>query len=258
LRRPLYETYDKMKYEIALLGLASVATARDTHKYWSKLGRREVPQEHSHEAILRAADAALKLNNPLEIQDAVFSLLGNAAAALGAPNVANLDCLQQIVADQAFTNAKEAGDLDAMANAILFRALEKNTLTVGEASPLCNEAAVNPEIAAIQQHQDPASPEASGNAAIEIAVAIQLASIGADPALALTSGTFAPGEIGDPTAAGNTCNDAEDPIGCIISQNLLVPAVSLDDIEAAVAAAGGAGAGAAAGAADEVVGKLHS
>jgi hypothetical protein len=187
-----------MKYEVALLGLATVASARDISKYWNKLGKREVPQEHSHEAILRAANAALQLNNPLEIQDAVFALLGNAAAATGAPNVANLDCLQQIIADQAFTNAKAAGDLVAQANAILFRALEKNTLTVGAASPLCNEAAVNPEIAAIQQHQDPASPEAAGNADIELAVAIQLASIGANPELALTSGTFAPGEVSTP------------------------------------------------------------
>lgn len=160
-----------------------------------------MPQEHSHEAILRATNLALQLDNPLEIQDAVFSLLGNAAAALGAPNVANLDCLQQIVADQAFTNAKAAGDLDGQINAILFRALEKNTLTVGQASPLCNEAAVNPEIAAIQQHQDPASAEASGNADIELAVAIQLASIGADPELALTSGTFAPGEVSNRTVS---------------------------------------------------------
>jgi hypothetical protein len=184
-----------MKYGTALVALAGVASAREISIYSRKASKREVPQEHSHEAILRATNVALKLNNPLNIVDAVFALLGNAAAATGAPEVENLDCLQQIVADQAFTNAKEAGDLDAQANAILFRALERNTLQVGLASVLCNETAVNPEIANIQQHQDPASPEAVNNAAIELEVAKSLASIGADPLLALQSATFPPGEV---------------------------------------------------------------
>ena len=43
--------------------------------------RRQVPQEHSHEFYLRATSAALALNNPDGIIDAVFGLLGNAAAA---------------------------------------------------------------------------------------------------------------------------------------------------------------------------------
>ena len=190
-----------MKYEIALLALASVASARDVAKFYAKLGmrsleRREVPQEHSHEAILRAANTFLLLDNPLEIQDAVFGLLGAAAAALGAPNVANLDCLQQFIADQAFTNAKAAGDLDGQINAILFRAVEKNTGSVGLLSVNCNEAAVNPEIAAVQQHQDPAATGAKEiNAAIELAVAAQIAAIGGGPLLALQSATFAPGEV---------------------------------------------------------------
>ena len=244
-----------MKYELALIGLAAAVSAREMHdttKYWKAKAKREVPQEQSHLQILRDADTALKLNNPLEIVDSVFGLLGNAAAATGAPNVQNLDCLQQIIADQAFTNAKAAGDLKLQAAAILYRSLEKNTLQVGLASPACNEQAVNPEIAAIQQHQDPASPEASGNADIELAVAIQLASIGEDPIRALESATFAPGQLGDPTAAGNTCNDDADPgQGCIFTLNLLTPAVDEAQIQAAVAGAGGvannAGAGAAAG-----------
>jgi hypothetical protein len=183
-----------MKYGTALAALAGVASARELSIY-SKMMKREVPQEHSHEAILRATNTALQLNNPLQIQDAVFALLGNAAAAEGAPNVDNLDCLQQIVADQAFTNAKAAGDLDGQTNAILFRALERNTGQVGLASVLCNETATNPEIAAISQHQDPASPEAAKNADIELAVAQSLASVGADPLLALQSATFPPGEV---------------------------------------------------------------
>ncbi|KAK1749839.1 hypothetical protein QBC47DRAFT_439932 [Echria macrotheca] len=240
-----------MKYEYAMLGLVGAASARDI-SFYTKVAKREVPQEHSHQAIIDIVNQALQLNNPLEIKDAVFALLGNKAAAEGAPNVANLDCLEQIVADQAFTNGKAAGNLEFQANAILFRALERNTGSVGLASVLCNETAVNPEIAAITQHQDPASKEAAGNADIELAVAAQLQAIGADPNLALTSGTFAPGQIGDPTAKGNTCDDANDKIGCIISQNLLTPAVSKEQIAAAVSKAGGAASAGAskAGAAD--------
>jgi len=222
--------------------LAGVASARTINSA-SSLSKREVPQEKSHQNILDVVNINLKLNNPLNIVDAVFALLGNKAAAEGAPEVQNLDCLQQIVADQAFTNAKAAGDLEGQANAIVFRALERNTGSVGLESVLCSGiTAVNPEIAAITQHQDPASAAGkSGNAAIELAVAAQLASIGFDPLFALQSGTFAPGEIGDPTAAGNTCDD-EDPAGCINTKNLLTPAVTEADIKAAVA---GAGAGAA-------------
>ncbi|EAQ87582.1 hypothetical protein CHGG_04201 [Chaetomium globosum CBS 148.51] len=243
-----------MKYGTALVALAGLASAREINLYSRKVSKREVPQEHSHESILRATNDALQLDNPLEIQDTVFALLGNAAAADGAPNVDNLDCLQQIIADQAFTNAKAAGDLDGQIQAILFRALERNTGSVGLASVLCNETAVNPEIANIQQHQDPASPEASGNAAIELEVAKSLASIGADPLLALQSATFPPGEIGDPTAAGQTCNDIDDANGCIFTLNLLTPAVTEDEIQAAVAgidAGAGAGGDAGAGAGDD-------
>ncbi len=49
--------------------------------------RREVPQEHSHEPILTAVRATLNLNNPDKIQDPVFALLGDAAAAAGAGNI---------------------------------------------------------------------------------------------------------------------------------------------------------------------------
>jgi hypothetical protein len=230
-----------MKYQVTVAALAGLAVARELP--YSLMAKREVPQEHSHEAILRNVNTNLQLDNPLEIQDAVFSLLGNAAAAKGAPKVANLDCLQQIVADQAFTNAKAAGDVDGQANAIMFRAIERNTAKVGLASVICNETAKNPEIAAITQHQDPASPEASGNKQIALDVAKQLASIGADPNLAIQTGTFAPGDKNDNTGAGNTCDDANDAVGCIISQNLLVPDVTEAEIAAAV---GGASKGNAA------------
>jgi hypothetical protein len=49
----------------------------------SQLQRREVPQEHSHEAWLTAVGQFLDMNNPAGIQDPVFGLLGNAAASAG-------------------------------------------------------------------------------------------------------------------------------------------------------------------------------
>ena len=81
------------------------------------------------------------------------------------------------------------------------------------------------------QHQDPASTNAAAvNSAIALELAKQIASIGGDPQTALQSGTFSPGQIGDPTGAGNTCDDANDPVGCIFTQNLLVDDVTADQI----------------------------
>lgn len=76
----------------------------------------------------------------------VFGLLGNAAAAKGAGSITNLDCLQQATADQAFTNAKAANDVDGMTAALVYRALERNTLGIGLESATCIETAKNPEI----------------------------------------------------------------------------------------------------------------
>jgi hypothetical protein len=119
-----------------------------------------------------------------------------------------------------------------------YRALERNTGAVGQASVACTSITpVNPEIAAISQHQDPASDNAASiNKDIALALAVQIANIGGNPLDALQSGTFAPGEIGDPTGAGNTCDVADDPIGCIFTQNLLVEDASEDEVNAAVAA----------------------
>lgn len=96
--------------------------------------RREVPQEHSHEKILRSVQTSLQLNNPLGIVDSVFGLLGNAAASHGQGQVADTNCLQAQTADQAFTNAKTANDVAGMTNALIYRALERNTGKVGLAS----------------------------------------------------------------------------------------------------------------------------
>jgi hypothetical protein len=197
-----------MKYEtatifMAILGLATAAPTPEPKNTFSlptvpkrMLRGREVPQEHSHNRFLDGVRVNLALNNPAKISDPVFGLLGNAAAAKGAGSITNTDCLHQATADQAFTNAKAAGNVTGMADALIYAALERNTGSVGLASVICNETAVNPEIAAVQQHQDPASPGAAAtNKAIVLSLAKQLASIGADPQDALLSGTFAPGTV---------------------------------------------------------------
>ncbi|PVF95212.1 hypothetical protein CPB86DRAFT_602224 [Serendipita vermifera] len=215
----------------ATLLIASSALAAPVPRW-----KREVPQEHSHEAIIRAVRPVLNLNNPDAIVDVIFGLLGNAAASTGKGNIEDPDCLQTATADQAFTNAKAAGDVAGMTAALQYRALERNTGAVGQASVLCTSfTPVNPEIAALSQHQDPASDNAAAvNKAIVLELAKQIFSIGGDPLDALATGTFAPGQIGDPTARGNTCDDENDAIGCIISQNLIVFDATEDEILAAV------------------------
>ena len=112
--------------------------------------------------------------------------------------------------------------------------LERNTGAVGLASVLCTQTAVNPEIQALSQHQDPASPNAATiNKGIALELAVQIGCIGGDPQDAIKSGTFAPGTIGDPTARGNTCDVADDPVGCTFTQNLLVPDVTAEEIQSA-------------------------
>ncbi len=62
--------------------------------------------------------------------------------------------MQQATADQAFTNAKAAGDVQGMVDALIYRALERNSGSVGATTNACTSiTAVNPEIAAVQQHQ---------------------------------------------------------------------------------------------------------
>ncbi|TDZ54655.1 hypothetical protein CTRI78_v006123 [Colletotrichum trifolii] len=214
------------------------------------LAAAEVPQEHSHEKYLVAVNQLLKQDNPLNIQDAVFGLLGNAAASAGAGDVANLDCLHQNTADSAFSAAKAAGDVDGMAAALVFRAVERNTGSVGLRSVLCEETAANPEIGALSQHQDPAAEGAAQeNKEITLELARQLAGVGADPLLALDAGTFEPGDVNDATGAGNTCDDTDDPEGCIFTKGLLVEDATPEEIQAAVAdVAAGAGGDADAGA----------
>jgi hypothetical protein len=115
--------------------------------------------------------------------------------------------LQTATADRAFSNAKAANDVAGMTAALQYRALERNTGAVGLKSVLCTSfKPVNSEIAALTQHQDPASDGAAAtNKAIVLELAKQIASIGGDPQAALQTGTFQPGQKGDPTGKGNTC-----------------------------------------------------
>lgn len=233
-----------MKFSAAIITLsAGLATATPVFRTPApgrhvsrSIKKRQVPQEHSHDFVLTITGEMLRLNNPKEIQDPVFGLLGDAAAKQGAGSVTNLACLKQETADQAFTNAKEIGDLRGMAGALLFQAIERNTGGVGVASKLCDEAAVNPEIGALTQHQDAASTGAGAiNKAVTLELAKQLAGIGADPNLALLSGTFAPGDTSDTTGKGNSCDQEEPDLGCIFSQGLLVMDATEDEISSAVA-----------------------
>jgi len=185
---------------ISFLSLAQAAPLADARNKLSlptyRLRGREVPQEHSHNRFLDGVRVNLAINNPDKIQDPVFGLLGNAAAAAGAGSITNLDCLHQATADQAFTNAKAANNVTGMVDALSYAALERNTGSVGLASASCNETAVNPEIQAVQQHQDPASTGAAAtNKAVVLALAKQIASVGGDPQDALLTGTFAPGKV---------------------------------------------------------------
>jgi len=227
-----------MKTQQFITGLSVLATLATARPMFSRrdILRREVPQEHSHEQFLTTVGTSLAANNPDNIQDSVFGLLGNAAAITGAGDITDPECLQQATADQAFTNAKAAGDVAGMTAALIYRALERNTGKVGLASNSCTTlTAANPEIAAISQHQDPASSGAAAtNKAIVLALAQQISAVGGDPQDALKSGTFAPGDVTDTTGAGNTCDVADDATGCIFTQNLLVEDATADEITAAV------------------------
>lgn len=145
-----------MHFNIALLtlSLSTLTYAIPIPNSLFALRPREVPQEHSHNAVLASVQTSLQLNNPAGIKDSVFGLLGNKAAAAGQGSISNTDCLKQATADQAFTNAKAAKDVKGMTNALIYQALERNTAKVGQASVACTAIkAKNPEIAAVGVHQ---------------------------------------------------------------------------------------------------------
>jgi len=68
---------------------APLKDTRDVHvpafkaRWNAQLGKREVPQEKSHQQFLTTTQTFLQMNNPDGIVDPVFGLLGNAAAAAG-------------------------------------------------------------------------------------------------------------------------------------------------------------------------------
>ncbi|KAG8735778.1 hypothetical protein FRC10_010161 [Ceratobasidium sp. 414] len=206
---------------------------------------REVPQEHSHEPIVRACDQALKVDNPDGILDAIFGLLDSDGASEGKGAITDNECLQAATADRAFTNAKALNDINAMTAALQYRTLERNTNQVGARSPNCTSfKPVNKEIAALSQHQDPAAVGATvGNRAIVFELARQIKAIGGDPQDALKTGTFKPGSVNDPTAKGNSCNIVGDPIGCIFSQSLMAQDVTPEEIIAVVGGTPNGGGG---------------
>lgn len=78
--------YDTAVILIAFFGLSQAAPIVDKRSQLLPryaIRGREVPQEHSHNKFLDSVRTSLNLNNPDQIQDPVFGLLGNAAAAVG-------------------------------------------------------------------------------------------------------------------------------------------------------------------------------
>jgi len=80
--------YDTATIIFAFFGLAIAVPVpedinKDSFPPVRMIRGREVPQEHSHEQFLTSVRASLNKNNPDQIVDPVFGLLGNAAAAGG-------------------------------------------------------------------------------------------------------------------------------------------------------------------------------
>lgn len=66
---------------LSFLALTGFAVARPVPGN-SQLRRREVPQENSHKQFLTKVAESLNLDNPDNIQDPVFGLLGNEVGLL--------------------------------------------------------------------------------------------------------------------------------------------------------------------------------
>jgi hypothetical protein len=65
---------------LSFVALSALASARPLSR--TKLIRREVPQEHSHEQYLTTVRNSLNLDNPDGISDPVFGLLGNQVSTI--------------------------------------------------------------------------------------------------------------------------------------------------------------------------------
>lgn len=121
-------------------------------------------------------------------------------------------CVQPTLADICVSTAKEYKlAKDSIGVCLMYRALERNTLSVGMSSKFCPERVINQELNAISQHQDPAFKGAqANNANIESAVAKEMVKLGfsIDSAISLAhrTGTFAAGDPSDKSGRGNSCD----------------------------------------------------
>ena len=216
--------------------------------------------EHRHEKYLSKVAQMVQLDNSLNVIDPIFGLLASPTAFQGRGNVHDVECLQvhipfpfssphatdrlqqMAIADLAFTNAKRRHDLDGQVAALIYRALERNTsegsfaasssvrvanrgLADGARSPLCTSMkAVNPEIAVLQQMQDPASIGATlHNQAIALELSRQINAVGGDPLKALDA---VPEDSSDALGVGHSCNEDL----CVYSNNRSQFTVSRDEI----------------------------
>ncbi|KAK7569685.1 hypothetical protein IWX91DRAFT_372933 [Phyllosticta citricarpa] len=165
---------------ILIIFVLSAAFARPLH-------RRQVPHDPSYGQVLSSVNTNLKVNNPDGISDAMFGLLVRSQAAVG--------------------QGSATGDVNGMTNALVYRALERNTGSVGQPSNACTSSkAINPEIEPVTQHQDPAIPgTANANQFITSRLAQQIAAVGGDPQSALKAGSYGvtSKDIQDATGAGN-------------------------------------------------------
>ncbi|KAJ3127506.1 hypothetical protein HK098_006284 [Nowakowskiella sp. JEL0407] len=196
------------------------------------LFKREVPQEHSHDIIVNAANKILSQNSNT-LPSAIFGVLGNKAAqnAINSSKTKFTDpnCLQQNIADQVITNCKsgKTGGLskpNCIAAGLKYRVLERNSAGIGVESPLCTSTPVNPELKGMKQHQDPAGKTAKQtNKQIEINLAKSLVAAGLSKNQAvqgaLETATFAPGALNDFTAIGNSCDLGAGFIADFIGKN---------------------------------------
>jgi hypothetical protein len=77
-----------MKQSIIALSLVGAVLARPSVNTYS-FEKREVPQEHAHRNVNLEVSKVLNLDNPDNISDPIFGLLGAAAAADGAGSIAD-------------------------------------------------------------------------------------------------------------------------------------------------------------------------
>ncbi|RPB03074.1 hypothetical protein L873DRAFT_1867317 [Choiromyces venosus 120613-1] len=188
---------------------------------YDSLGERKVPQEHSHEKFLVATKHSAATRQPDNIQDGVFGLPRQRRSR----NWRRRHGRSRLSASK---QQQIKPSRTPKSPALVYRALERNAAC----TPPPPIQAVNPEISALQRHQDLASTGAAAlNKEIALGLAVQIA---------LQSATFAPGEIGDPTGAGSTCDTLDDAEGYISTLGLLVEGVTAAEIDAGAAAGGAA------------------